>query len=55
MFRPRAASDRIRKGMRMARKRYSDAKAGTTMAAKTRISPMAMRSCAMGKMARSAA
>ena len=49
MFNPKAAKDRIRKGMRMARKVYSSARAGTTSTAKATSSTIAALSCRMGK------
>jgi hypothetical protein len=49
MFSPSAARLRMRKGMKMARNRYSSASIGTPMAAKATMAQIARRSCAMGK------
>jgi hypothetical protein len=49
MFSPSAASDRMRKGMRMARKAYSSASSGTPITAKASSSVMPTRSCVIGK------
>jgi hypothetical protein len=49
MFTPKAASDKIRKGIRMARIMYSSAMKGTAKNANAMMSNTPQRSCAMGK------
>jgi len=54
MFTPRAASARMRKGMRMARNMYSSTSSGTPMKANAMKARMTQRSCAIGKICWSA-
>jgi len=49
MFRPSAASDRIRKGIRMARNQYSEPTSGSTTKATSSSRAIAQRSWKMGK------